>query len=288
MQIVTDRGMDLSPEQLAGIEIHQAPLLINLDGRTYRSGVDIEPGEFYHLLADSHSFPTTTQPSPGDFAELYRRLAVDDPDILSIHISSGLSGTLNAARIGAEMTPEAHVTLVDTKTLSGGEGWQVEAAARAVKAGWPLDAIVALLGRIRDAADTMFTLDELRYLVHGGRISHIKGLLAQVLRIRPVIGVEKVLGKYEQLGQARTFSRATQLLADLVAARHRPGSRLRVQVMHAYNPEGAADLRARLDALFDCEWRPVSHIAPVLGAHTGPSMIGAVFAPQAVFNGLPW
>jgi len=288
MQIVTDRGMDLSPQQREGIELHQVPLLIELDGRTYRSGEDIEPGAFYQLLANTHSYPTTTQPSPGDFAALYRRLAADDPDILSVHISSGLSGTINAARLGAEMVPEANVTLVDTKTLSGGEGWQVEAAARALKAGWPLDAILELLARIRAAADTMFTLDELRYLVHGGRISHIKGLLAQVLRIRPVIGVEKVLGKYEQLGQARTFARATQLLVDQVVARHKPGSPLRLQIMHAYNPEGAAELRAKLDAVFACEWLPISHIAPVLGAHTGPSMIGVVFAPQALFSELPW
>ena len=288
MQIVTDRGMDLSPQQLEGIELHQVPLLISLDGQTYRSGEDIQPGDFYQLLANTRSYPTTTQPSPGDFAALYRRLATDDPEILSIHISSGLSGTFNAARLGAEMTPEAHVTLVDTKTLSGGEGWQVEAAARACKAGWSLDAILALLARIREASDTMYTLDELRYLVHGGRISHIKGLLAQVLKIRPVIGVEKVVGKYEQLGQARTFARATQLLVDVIAGRHKPGAQLRAQVMHAFNPEGAEDLRARLSALFDCEWLPVTHIAPVLGAHTGPSMIGVVFAPRSVFADLPW
>ncbi len=78
------------------------PLLITLDGKTYRSGEDIEPGDFYRLLANTHSYPTTTQPSPGDFAALYRRLAKDDPEILSIHISSGLSGTFNAARLGAE------------------------------------------------------------------------------------------------------------------------------------------------------------------------------------------
>ncbi len=141
------------------------------------------------------------------------------------------------------MTPEAHVTLVDTKTLSGGEGWQVEAAARACQAGWPLDAILDLLARVREASDTMFTLDELRYLVHGGRISHIKGLLAQVLKIRPVIGVEKALGKYEQLGQARTFARPPSWLADVLPT-PQPGAQLRAQVMHAFNPEGAEDLRA--------------------------------------------
>jgi len=101
MKIVTDRGMDLAPEQLKGIELYQVPLLITLNGKTYRSGEDIDPGEFYRLLAGSEGYPTTSQPSPGDFAQLYRRLAKDDADILSIHISAGLSCTISAARLGA-------------------------------------------------------------------------------------------------------------------------------------------------------------------------------------------
>src|SRR5512136_2225327 len=101
MQIVSDRGMDMSPEQMEGLDIHLVPLTLTLDGKSYRSGVDIQPDEFYQLLATTESFPTTSQPSPGDFAEIYRQLAATDPEILSIHISSGLSGTLNAAKAGA-------------------------------------------------------------------------------------------------------------------------------------------------------------------------------------------
>jgi DegV family protein with EDD domain len=128
MQIVSDRGMDLAPSQWAGIEdiIHLAPLVITLDGVSYRSGVDIQQEEFYAKLAATESFPTTSQPSAGDFATLYREIAVTDPEIISIHISSGLSGTINAAREGARMVPEANVTFIDTLTLSGAEGWQVE------------------------------------------------------------------------------------------------------------------------------------------------------------------
>ena len=100
MQIVTDSGTDvcLSPEQVAGLGIHIVPLVVTLGGRSYREGVDIRPDEFYRLLAATDSLPITSQPSAGDFAETYRRLAVTDPDILSIHMSSGLSGTVNAAQ----------------------------------------------------------------------------------------------------------------------------------------------------------------------------------------------
>jgi len=120
MQIVTDSGTDLSlsPEQKAELGIHVVPLIVTLDGNSYREGVDIQPGEFYLLLAASDSLPITSQPSAGEFADLYRRLAATDPDILSIHITSGLSGTFNAAQAGAQLVPEANITHVDTKTLS--------------------------------------------------------------------------------------------------------------------------------------------------------------------------
>lgn len=287
MQIVSDRGMDLSPEQMAGIDIHLVPLIITLNGRSYRSGVDIDPQEFYRLLAADDHYPTTSQPSAGDFVALYRQLAATDPDILSIHISSGLSGTVNAALAAAEMVPEANVTVVDTKTLSGAQGWQVEAAARAAKAGWPRERILELLARISAATDTIYTLQTLKYLIHGGRISHLKGLLASVLRIKPLIGVEKEQGTYIQCGQARTLNGAVRKLADHVAATHPPGSALRLQVLHGHNPEGAAMLRERLEQLFDCTWLPTGPIAPVLGAHTGPGLVGVVYAPQAAFADLP-
>ena len=289
MQIVTDSGTDLClpPEQVAELNIHVVPLIVTLEGKSYREGVDIQPGEFYRLLAATDSLPITSQPSAGDFAGTYRQLAATDPDILSIHISSGLSGTVNAARVGAEQVPEANVTIVDAKTLSAAAGWQVEAAARAAKAGWPKEQILALMERIGEASDSIYTLKELRYLIHGGRISHMKGLVASVLNIKPLIGVEKEGGTYVQLGQVRTFQRAVKGLVDLIAQQHAPGSALRVQVLHAYNPEGAAMLRELVDQRFDCTWLPLGPMSLVLGAHTGPSMVGVAYAPLAAFADVP-
>ena len=288
MQLVTDRGMDLTAEQLTGLDLHFIPLTFTLDGKTYRSGEDIQPEEFYKLLASSNNFPTTSQPSTGDFAEVYRKLAATDPDILSIHISSGLSGTINSARAACELVPEAHITVIDTKTLSGAEGWQVEAAARAIKLGWSVEEIAALLDRIRAAVDTLYTLATLKYLIHGCRISHLKGLVASLLNIKPIIGVEKVNGTYAQKGQARTLEQAILKIADLVTQQHAPGAALRLQVLQGANLEGAAMLRKKMDQLFKCTWLPTGPIAPVLGAHTGPGLVGLVYAPQAVFADLPW
>jgi DegV family protein with EDD domain len=289
LQIVTDSGTDLnlSPEEAAELDIHVVPLVVTLEDKSYREGVDIKPDEFYELLAAADSLPTTSQPSAGDFAETYRRLAVTDPHILSIHMSSGLSGTFAAARAGARLVPEANITHVDTKTLSAAAGWQVEAAARALNAGWSKEQALALMERIGAASDSMYTLQELKYLIHGGRISHMKGLIASVLNLKPLIGVEEVNGTYVQLGQARTFTRAVEGLVDLMAHQHAPGSALRVQVLHSHHPEGAAVLRELVDQRFDCTWLPVGPMSLVLGAHTGPSMVGVGYAPLAPFADIP-
>ena len=289
MQIVTDSGTDLwlPPEQVAELDVHIVPLIVTLEGKSYREGVDIQPEEFYPLLAATDSLPITSQPSAGDFAETYRRLAVTDPDILSIHMTSGLSGTYNAAQAGAKLVPEANVTHVDTKTLSTAAGWQVEAAARALKAGWPKEQVLALMERIGAASESMYTLKELKYLIHGGRISHMKGLIASVLNLKPLIGVEKVNGTYVQLGQVRTFKGAVKGLVGLMARQHAPGSALRVQVLHSHNPEGAAMLREQVDQRFDCTWLPVGPLSLVLGAHTGPSMVGVAYASLVAFAEMP-
>lgn len=288
MKIVTDSGMDMADAQRREFAdlLTITPLMITLDGKTYQSRVDIQPDAFYRLLAASSEFPTTSQPAPGDFTDLYNRVAADDADILSIHISSGLSGTYNSARLGAK-DAQANVTYYDTKTLSGAQGWHIEAAARGIRAGWSKEHILAKLAEISANSDTMFTLATLKYLVHGGRISHISGLLGSILDIKPIIGVNKDDGKYEQRARGRTLGKAVMMMADLIAKKYPEGSRLRVQVLHANNPEDADKLHARINGMFDCTWLPTGEIDPALGAHTGAGLVGVVYGPQAVYDDLP-
>mgnify|MGYP002681429888 CR=1 FL=1 len=288
MQIVTDRGADLSMEQLKNLNIHFAPLRIQLNGKMYVSGVDLSSEEFYELLSTTDGFPTTSQPSAGEFADLYRELAKTDPEILSIHISSGLSGTVNAAKAGAEMVPEAKITIWDTKTLSCPEGWQVEAAARAIKAGWEISRILKLLEMLREKVTGVFTLNELRYLVHGGRISHLKGLVASLLNIKPIIAVEKEFGKYVQAGREITIKRAIREMVNFVAGLYPAGEPLRIQILHGMNKNGINILLEELkQRIPNITWLPTSTIAPVLGAHTGPSIIGLSAGPLKLFEDLP-
>ena len=185
------------------------------------------------------------------------------------------------------MVPEANVTHVDAKTLSAAAGWQVEAAGKAAKAGWSIEQILPLLKKISDASDSIYTLKELKYLINGGRISHMKGLIASALNLKPMIGVEKVGGTYEQKGQVRTFGKALKGLADLMTRQHKPGSALRTQVLHSFNPEGAEMLRDEVDQHFNCTWLPVGPMSLVLGAHTGPSMVGIAYASMDAFADMP-
>jgi len=180
--------------------------------------------------------------------------------------------------------PEADITVVDTKTLSAGAGWQVVAAARAALAGWEKERILGVVEKIRTASRSLYTLSELKYLIHGGRISHIKGLLASLLNIKPIIGVNKEKGNYEQLGQARSFNKAIESVVKVMEKQAQKGVKLTAQVLHAMNPEGASQLMEKISSSFDCDFMPSGPMSLVLGAHTGRSMVGVCFAPASVLE----
>jgi DegV family protein with EDD domain len=287
MKIVTDSGFDLSPHQQEGMDLHTVPLKITLSEVTYLSGIDIQPEDFYKLLETTGDMPTTSTPSVGEFTTLYEKLAKEDPEILSIHISSGLSGTFNVALKASEEIKDAQITLIDTKSLSAEMGWQIEAAIRGIKAGWTKEKILALTQAVREKSEMIFTLPDLSYLIHGGRISHLKGLLASLLGIKPIIRVDKAAGKYADLSKHRTFSRAIDGLANYAATKFGEGSHLRVQIGHAGNPDAAEQLREKMEALFNCDWLPDCSISPVLGAHTGRGLVGMVFALAETFPAMP-
>jgi DegV family protein with EDD domain len=285
MQIVTDSATDTEMLNIKDLKVHIVPLKVSLGEKSYRDKIDISANDFYKVLEKSSALPITSQPSVGEFAEVYREAAKSDPDILSIHMSSGLSGTVDSARAAAELVPEANVTVVDTKTLSMASGWQVVAAFKAIKAGWSLEKILAKLEEISSSVHVFFTLKELKYLIHGGRISHIKGLVASVLQIKPIIGVDKIAGKYFQVGQARSFKNSLNALVDSIGKTLPNIDDLKVQVAHAANPDDAQLLKEKVSEAFKCSWFPTGQMSFVLGAHTGPSMVGLAFTERSVMEG---
>lgn len=280
MKIVTDSGADISLEECEELGVTMLPLKVEVDGISYQSGVDITPERFYDLMDAAQSMPKTSTPSVGEFVEVYTRLAKEDPEIISIHISTGLSGTYNAALNASKMVEGADVTLVDTKTLSAGTAWQVRAALEMIKAGLSKAVIVERLQQIQDAAITHFTLPDLKYLIAGGRISHLKGLLASLLGIKPVIEVDKGDGKYYDRGKKRSFLKAVQDIPQQILKRIPAGTVLKAQISSADNPKGAQMLKQAMEEVFKCEWLPTVKLGTALGAHTGRGLVGVICAAK--------
>jgi DegV family protein with EDD domain len=289
VQIVTDTGADiiLTPEEQADLNIHIVPQLIMINGESYRSGVDIQAHELYRLMLEEGCMPTTGVPSMIEFAGLYQQLAVNDPDILSIHMAGGLSSTYSVAVAAASLVPEANITVIDSRIISVVQGWLVVAAARAAKAGWSVEQIKTKLPELLLHSDTILTVNDLRHLVHGGRISHLKGLVASALQLKPLIGFDKNDGKVVQFGRARTFNRAVQEIVNVICRKYGAGASLRLQAGHSSNPGGLSMLCDLLERTFDCHWLPSASISPVLGAHSGPTLVGVGYAPLEAYADLP-
>ena len=285
MKIVTDCAADISAEELEQLDVLSAPLFINFpEGEVNAS--DISADDFYNRLeAMRPAIPTTAQPSAGIFAELYRKLATKDKDIFSIHISSGLSGTINSAHDGGEQAkPEANVSYWDTLTLSGGERFQVMAAALAIKAGWAMDAIQERLKKIRENTEVIYTLDTLEYLARGGRIGRVKALAGALLNLKPVIRVDTD-GKYSTVGNGRTLSKSMGMIADNMREKY-GNTPIWVTVLHGRFAEKAEALTAEFKEKLNIAKLEVVRISPVLGVHTGPGIVGAAIVPMDLMGDL--
>lgn len=287
MKIVTDSGADLSFEDCQQIGVTMVPLKVEVDGVSYQAGVDIDTEHFYDLMDASTVMPITSTPSIGDFVEVYKNFAEEGEEILSIHISSGLSGTFNVAKQAAEMVRNTRIHLIDTLTLSAGQAWQVTAAAKMQQAGKSMDEIISKLGQIQAATTTHFTLPDLKYLIAGGRISHLRGLLASLLGIKPVIEVSKEDGKYYDKIKKRSFQKAITGITELVLKGHREGTQLVAQICTAANPDGAVLLKEAMNRIYSVEWLPDVKLGTALGAHTGRGLVGLICANKDALPELP-
>lgn len=285
MNIVTDCAADMSAEELEQLNITQAPLFIQFpDGEL--NSADISADDFYNRLeAMRPAIPTTAQPSSGIFAELYRKLATAGEDILSIHISSGLSGTINSARDGGEQVKnDARVHFWDTLTLSGGQRFQVMAAALAGRAKWALPTIQERLEKIRANTEVIYTLDTLEYLARGGRIGRVKAIAGALLNLKPVIRVESD-GKYSTVATGRTLGKSMNIITEHLHNRYGQ-TPVWVTVLHGRFAEKADMLGNELKSRLNIARMEVVRISPVLGVHTGPGVVGAAVVPIELMQDL--
>lgn len=279
MKIVTDRAADLTDDDIIENSIHIAPLYINFPEGMIDSA-ELTPDDFYQRLEEMQpEIPSTSQPSEGIFSHLYQTVAQDGEEILSIHISSGLSGTLNSARLAAQQAAGRIVDVVDTMTLSGGERFQVLAAARLANLGWKKDAILKRLEEIRTTTEVIYTLETLTYLARGGRIGRVQALAGALLKIKPIIHVAPQDGKYSTLGRTSTINRALEAISDILSKRYGKED-VWVSVMHGQYTEKAQALAQILQSRLNIGKLEILRISPVLGVHTGPGIVGAAVMPM--------
>ena len=271
--VVTDGGCDLIEEM--GIDPPRAPLSLSFGDELFASD-DLSPREFYDKLARSPHHPTTSQPSPERFAALYRDLA--DKPILSLHISSGLSGTLNAARQAVKEVPEAEVHLVDSKTLSIAQAFQVYAACEAARRGESVQTALAWVERVREASHLLFTIDTIEYLQRGGRIGRVQAVLGSLLKLKPIVYVTHDTGTYVGAGRARTFAKAITALVDKAEAHVPTGTPLRLAVAYGDNRDEANELVDRFRERRTLHWAGTAAVGPTLAVHTGPRTLGVCVA----------
>jgi len=214
MKIVTDCAADMPLEERELLGIVEAPLYIQFPEGEINSA-EMTADEFYDRLeAMRPAIPTTSLPSEGVFSSIFNKLSETSKQILSLHISSGLSGTFNSAKNGGKQIKNAEVTVVDTMTLSGGERFQVLAAAWAARAGWSIQSILERLTKIRASTEVIYTLETLEYLARGGRIGRVQALAGSLLKIKPVIRVDRKDGKYSTVGKNRTIQQSLTSITD--------------------------------------------------------------------------
>ena len=285
MKILTDSGADLPVEEAKELGVTIAPLFIQFPEGEVDSK-DLTPDEFYDRLKGmSPNIPTTAQPSAGIFTDLYQKLTQAGEKVLSIHISSGLSGTIQSARMGAKSVEGADITIFDSMTLSGAQRFQVLSAALASKAGWAKDAIIERLERIRESTEVIYTLETLEYLAHGGRIGRVQALAGSILKIKPVIRVEHADGKYSTVAKARTLKSTMNTMVEHLADMYGSTDPLWVSVMHGQLAEKADVFAQMLGEKLNIAQLEILRISPILGVHTGPGIVGATVTPMKLMEG---
>ena len=272
--IVTDSTADLPPQLLKQKAIRVVPLTLNLEGRSLLDGVDIRPSEFYRKLPNATTHPTTSQPSPGQFAEVYEELLADHAAVVSIHISEKLSGTYASALQAAEMTDPGRVRVIDSHLVSMSLGLLTLAASDMAVNGNNADAIVERASAMRDRVQTFFSVATLEFLRRGGRIGRASALLGSVLQVKPVLCIRD--GLVTPLERVRTFDRALNRIVEL-SREVDTGKGLCVIVGHGDAEADAERVARELEPV--AETLLIQPLGPVVGAHAGPGVVGVGVYP---------
>lgn len=273
IKVVTDSSADLPAELAEEMGISVVPLYVRFGEEVYRDRVDMSEDEFYRRLLNDPVHPSTTQPTPQDFAEVYQKLSKEADGIISIHISSKLSGTCSSALQGKEMVGKGcPIEVIDSQNLTMGLGMTAIAAANMAKSGKGLPEVVEAVKQMLPNVHLFGLLDTLKYLAKGGRIGKAQALLGSVLNVKPILTLKD--GEVVPAGRARTRAKGIDELFSF--AKNAAGIE-DLAVIYNTKPDDADNLVEHIATIFPKERIRLAKLGPVLGVHCGPDIVFVVF-----------
>jgi len=277
VRIVTDSTCDLTHAQVKSLGVSAvAALYVRFGDQSYQDGISINREQFHQLIKANPHFPTTSQPSVGDFSHIYERFR--DDEIVSIHISRELSGTLASAEAARDMLDPAHkrrITIIDSRNVNAGLALLVREAVRLARQGASSGAIREQIEALIPRTRLIFAVETLENLRRGGRIGNAQAFLAGMLQFKPLIALKD--GRLEPLERVRTMPKAVARLKEIAAQDLRSNPHTQVVFMHAAAPAAAADLRTALTAEIPVEDGLVIEAGPVISAHAGAGAVGVSY-----------
>jgi DegV family protein with EDD domain len=270
IHLVTDSTSDIALADAEALGVHVVPLIVRFGEEQFRDGVDIDADQFYTKLEHSHIHPTTSQPSPDAFATLYKTLLADPADqVVGLHISAKLSGTLQSATLAAQDFDRSRIHLVDTESVSGGLQLLVRAALDDIKAGDDAALVAEKATKRASKVTILVLLDTLTYLHRGGRIGRAQAFVGGLLNVKPLIAVRD--GEVVPVARPRSRSKGIDLIVEQV----RGCAPLRgLAEFHAAAAESMTELETRIGAAVSNVTAVLGRIGPVVGAYSGPGGLG--------------
>ncbi len=277
VKIVTDSTADIPIKIRSQEQIAMVPLRVFFGEESYIDWVDLLPEQFYKKLESTPLLPRSSQPTPAEFAATYQDIAGPGDQIVSIHISAHLSGTLQSAHMARKELPDRDVTVIDSTHASMALGWQVVEAARAANAGRSKEQVLDVVRHYRENMKLYFAVDTLEYLQKNGRIGKAKALLGGLLNVKPLLSMTggEIVPLEQVRGRAKVLERMLQRMEEDLG-RSQP---LKVAVVHAAIEEEGQRFLERIQAYFNVQEGLVASIGAVIGTHTGPGLLGIMVAP---------
>jgi DegV family protein with EDD domain len=280
IKIVTDSTCYLPSDTVEKFDLRIVPLNVHFgEEQTFQEGVTLDNDQFYTMLAEAPELPTTSQPSPGQFRDVFAELTEAGHDVLCIVISSKLSGTYQSALDARDMLPDANIVVIDSYFVAAALGLMVVTAAEMAAEGYSLEEIVARVEQMRRDMKLYFVVDTLEYLQKGGRIGAAAAFLGTLLKVKPILTLDE--GVIKPLDKVRSKRKAIQRLLAELESHVSPGQPVQAIVMHAQVPDEVSELEAEVRRRFNCERTIFGEVGPVVGVHAGPGVLGAAVCPEA-------